>query len=114
MDPVSIAEFAAFTIDAGALFVEAAQDRLDAACGVMVVPYHFNKNVLFGYGVFLWASKAGTGNSVVRAAEKWAKERGAKKMLLTNNDTLAAANRAAEYLTARGYKPEETNFVRTL
>lgn len=118
MDAASIADFASrLMVAEGSILMVVEEDgQLLAACGAMLAPYHFNVNVKFLYGVFLWADRGhpGHGARAVESVEKWGRARGAHKMLLTINDTLAASKRGASFLSRRGYVPEETNFVRTL
>jgi N-acetylglutamate synthase-like GNAT family acetyltransferase len=118
MDKPSIEKFARDLIESpiGALFVTEKFGRLVAACGALVVPYHFNTNVLLAQGVFLWSDPQhkGTGHQVVFALERWAKDQGAQKVLLTTNDTLSGSESARGYLSRRGYIAEETNYVRTI
>lgn len=118
MDPESISAFAArlMVAEGSVLMVVEEDGRLVAACGAMLAPYHFNQKVQFLYGVFLWADRVrpGHGARAVESVEKWGRARGAHKILLTINDTLAVSKRGASFLSRRGYIPEETNFVRTL
>jgi hypothetical protein len=114
MDPETISEFALASITNGAIFVADRGGTVEAACAMWIVPYHFNKHVKVAYGTFLWARVPGLGHKVVVAAEQWAKEAGACKILLTTNDTVYRADRNRSYLETRGYRAEETNFVRPL
>lgn len=98
------------------LMVVEKDGRLAAACGALMAPYHFNQNVQFVYGAFLWSDPAhpGHGARAVAAVENWGRTLGAHKILLTINDTLSGGKRGADFLSHRGYEPEETNYVRTL
>ena len=118
MDPDSITDFATRLLahEDGTLVVVEDDSQIVAACGAVISPYHFNQSVKFVYGVFLWTDPAhpGAGAKAVRAVEGWGIGKGAHKMLLTINDTLPGAKRGADFLSRRAYKPEETNYVRTL
>lgn len=117
MDQESISIFAEWLIrnPDGAVMVAEQDSKIIAAGGIVLVPYHFNFNIKFGHGVFLWRDieHPGAGGLVVRRMEDWAKRKGAHKVLLTTNDTIPYGERAAAFLSRRGYNAEETNFVRT-
>ena len=94
----------------GAIFVSDIDGSLTGMIGVLVYPHPFS-NELTGFDLFWWVEPEARGHGVrlMRAAEEWAKDRGATKM------QMVAPSPRVETLYARlGYEPIEVAYQRSL
>jgi len=87
-------------------------NTLDGVIGLVAKVHPFGEDVM-AQEIVWWvdpaARKNGTGTKLLRAAEDWARDRGAKTMLM-----VAPNDAVGLYYNSIGYKPFETFWKRSL
>jgi len=92
-------------------------DGNGAMLGFVVFPMFMNRGTLIAQELFWWVDedkrKSGVGLKLLRAAEKHAKELGAKAMMMLSIADLDG-DKVNKLYKAKGYKPQEQSFMRVL
>jgi GNAT superfamily N-acetyltransferase len=111
-DPERMQSIAEGVLEAsnGTVFVSEHDGTITGMIGVLVYPHPFS-NEPTGFDLFWWVEPEARGHGVrlMRAAEAWAKARGATKMQM-----VAPSPRVEELYARLGYRPIEVAYQRSL
>lgn len=86
-------------------------DDITAAIGCWVFPLYLNLNDIIAECAFIWSDAPGDGRKMLKMAEDWGKEQGARYFhiyALKNRDRVAVLYQRA------GYNPLETTYMKEL
>jgi GNAT superfamily N-acetyltransferase len=102
----SVEAYLLWALTEGVVFIGKA-----GAIGGMMQPLPFDASGKYATELFWW-SEGGEGIRLLNAYEKWAKDNGARNIIVSTIDTIES--KAARILERRGYTPQETKHVRAI